>query len=125
MGARQVHLFDRTADETITWLAEKDSALNTVLTSTGHDVQTIQSLVKKHDTFVADIAAVKVQVEQLSADANSLGEKLPDAKEHVFVKLEKTMEALQKLLQKIASAKGQLRQSEQVQAFYDELGELT
>lgn len=41
-GARQVHIFDRTADETMAWIAEKDSTLSSVLSHAGHDAHTIR-----------------------------------------------------------------------------------
>lgn len=59
-GAKQVHVFDRTADETISWIQEKDSSL----TAEGYaqDLESIQALVRKHEVFQTDLAAVKEQV---------------------------------------------------------------
>lgn len=59
-GAKQVHVFDRTADETIGWIQEKDAAITT--DNYGQDLESIQSLVRKHEGFQADLAAVKEQV---------------------------------------------------------------
>jgi len=60
MGAKQVHVFDRTADETISWIQEKGALL--AAEDYGHDLDTIQTLIQKHQGFEADLAAVKEQV---------------------------------------------------------------
>lgn len=79
---------------------------------------------KKHDSLESDTAAVKTQVGQLRAEANRLGETYPDAKDHVFDKLEETTEALLQLSQKLSFAGEQLRQAGQVQAYFDDFAEL-
>lgn len=53
-----------------------------------------------------------------------LGETYPDAKAHVFDKLEETTEALLQVSQKLSFAGEQLRQAGQVQAYFDEFAEL-
>lgn len=65
-GAKQVHVFDRTADETIAWIQEKDSSISSE--GYGQDLETIQALVRKHDGFETDLAAVKEQVSLLKAN---------------------------------------------------------
>nr|WIM01459.1 non-erythrocytic spectrin beta chain [Limnephilus lunatus] len=122
-GARQVHIFDRTADETIQWIAEKESALSTELGG-GHDLHAIQALVKKHDAMEADLEAVKSQVDRLTSEAERLGSAFPDAKEHVSVKLEEVAEALGGLLGRAARGRQHLKQAGQLQALFDEYGEL-
>lgn len=52
-------MFDRTADETIAWILEKDAVI--CAEDYGQDLETIQSLVRKHEGFEADLAAVKEQ----------------------------------------------------------------
>lgn len=53
-------MFDRDADETIRWILEKDSLISSE--DYGHDLETIQSLARKHGGFERDLAAVKEQV---------------------------------------------------------------
>lgn len=55
-----MHVFDRTADETISWIQEKGALL--AAEDYGHDLDTIQTLIQKHQGFEADLAAVKEQV---------------------------------------------------------------
>ena len=59
-GAKQVHVFDRRADETIGWIQEKDATLSAQ--GYGQDLETIQTLVRQHQVFETDLAAVKEQV---------------------------------------------------------------
>ena len=59
-GAKQVHVFDRDADETIAWIAEKEAATSS--DDYGHDLDSIQALVRRHQGFERDLAAVKEQV---------------------------------------------------------------
>ncbi|CAG0903884.1 unnamed protein product, partial [Darwinula stevensoni] len=122
IGAKQVHVFDRTADETVAWIQEKE----TVLTSEdyGHDLESIQTLVRKHQGFERDLAAVKEQVEAVVKEAQRLASLFPDAREHVGVKHEETVEAWNELLEKSALRKDKLQQAEQLQAYFDEYREL-
>lgn len=48
-GAKQVHVFDRNADETITWIQEKEAVLSSE--DYGHDLESIQIMIRKHDGF--------------------------------------------------------------------------
>lgn len=60
-GAKQVHMFDRTADETISWIQEKEATLGSDH-EYAHDLETIQALVRKHQGLDTDLGAVKEQV---------------------------------------------------------------
>lgn len=57
-----MHVFDRTADETISWIQEKDALL--MAEDYDSNLETIQALVRKHEGFEADLAAVKEQVSE-------------------------------------------------------------
>ena len=48
-GAQQVHMFDKAADETISWLQEKEASLGS--DEYGYNLETIQALVQKHQGF--------------------------------------------------------------------------
>ncbi|KAH7971901.1 hypothetical protein HPB52_003666 [Rhipicephalus sanguineus] len=48
-GARQVHTFDRNADETISWIYEKEAVL--LNEDFGHDLESIQALSRRHEGF--------------------------------------------------------------------------
>ncbi|GFT80923.1 spectrin beta chain, non-erythrocytic 5 [Nephila pilipes] len=121
-GAKQVHTFDRSADETISWIHEKDSVLSNE--DYGQDLETIQALVRRHEGFERDLAAVKEQVVALVEEARRLAALFPDAKDHIDVKHEDVAEAWNQLLEKSAERKDKLQQAEQLQAYFDDYREL-
>lgn len=121
-GAKQVHVFDRTADETISWIAEKESSL--LADDYGQDLESIQALVRRHQGFEADLAAVRLQVEAVAEEATRLANIFPDAREHVEVKNEETLDAWNDLLDKSDQRKDKLKQAEQLQSYFDEYRDL-
>ncbi|XP_076029013.1 spectrin beta chain, non-erythrocytic 5 kst isoform X3 [Oratosquilla oratoria] len=121
-GAKQVHVFDRNADETISWIAEKDAIISSE--DYGHDLETIQGLARRHQGFERDLAAVKEQVESVVEEAKRLAELFPDAREHISVKHEETVEAWNDLLDKSAQRKDKLYQAEKLQSYFDDYREL-
>ncbi|XP_044739331.1 spectrin beta chain, non-erythrocytic 1 isoform X2 [Chrysoperla carnea] len=121
-GAKQVHVFDRTADETISWIAEKESSLAT--DDYGHDLESIQALGRSHQGFETDLAAVRKQVDAVAEEATRLAYLFPDAREHVEVKNEETFDAWNDLLDKAAQRKDKLKQAEQLQSYFDEYRDL-
>ncbi|XP_055551148.1 spectrin beta chain, non-erythrocytic 1 isoform X2 [Wyeomyia smithii] len=121
-GAKQVHLFDRTADETISWINEKISAV--LSDDYGHDLETIQALVRTHESFEAELGAIKEQLESVVSEAQKLGDTFPDAKEHIEVKRDETIEAWSELKEKTFQRKEKLMQAEQLQAYFDEYRDL-
>lgn len=121
-GAKQVHMYDRTADETISWINEK---IGDVLSEDfGHDLETIQALLRKHEGFETEVAAVKEQVEQVQSDAYKLCDTFPDAKEHIEVKREECLDSWTDLIEKSQQRKDKLAQAEQLQAYFDEYRDL-
>uniref|UniRef100_A0A182PG07 Spectrin beta chain n=1 Tax=Anopheles epiroticus TaxID=199890 RepID=A0A182PG07_9DIPT len=121
-GARQVHVFDRTADETIAWINEKISAV--LSEDYGHDLETIQSLARTHEAFEAELGAIKEQLESVVNEAQKLAETYPDAKEHVEVKRDETIEVWSDLKERTVQRKEKLMQAEQLQAYFDEYRDL-
>ncbi|XP_076644007.1 spectrin beta chain, non-erythrocytic 5 kst isoform X2 [Halictus rubicundus] len=121
-GAKQVHMFDRTADETISWIQEKETALSS--DGYGHDLETIQALVRKHQGFETDLGAVKEQVELLMEEASRLIELFPDARTHIDVKHQEAEAAWNELLEKAAQRRSKLSQAEQLQSYLGEYRDL-
>lgn len=121
-GAKKVHMYDRTADETITWLNEK---IGDVLSEDyGQDLETIQALVRKHELFETEVAAVREHVESVQTEAKQLADAFPDAKDHIEVKKEEAVEAWSELIEKAQQRKEKLTQAEQLQAYFDEYRDL-
>lgn len=121
-GAKQVHVYDRRADETIAWIAEKEA--NVLSEDYGQDLETIQALVRKHEVFNTELGAVKEQVDAVNEEAKRLAETYPDAKEHIEVKRDETVDIWSELLEKTVARKDKLRQAEQLQAYFDEYRDL-
>ncbi|XP_026745926.1 spectrin beta chain, non-erythrocytic 1 isoform X2 [Trichoplusia ni] len=122
-GARQVHEFDRSAEETAAWVGEKDSAL-------GSDSLPPRSLHELHaqkrslHALRADLDAIRAAHDKLQEEADRLGTAFPDAKEHVSAKLEDVTEALESLVTRADQCTQQLELAGQLQAYFDTYQEL-
>uniref|UniRef100_A0AAG5CRA5 Spectrin beta chain n=1 Tax=Anopheles atroparvus TaxID=41427 RepID=A0AAG5CRA5_ANOAO len=121
-GARQVHVFDRTADETIAWINEKIASV--LSEDYGHDLETIQSLVRTHEAFETELVAIKEQLESVIGEAQKLADTYPDAKEHIEVKRDETIEVWSELKDRTVQRKEKLAQAEQLQAYFDDYRDL-
>nr|XP_022910961.1 spectrin beta chain, non-erythrocytic 5 isoform X3 [Onthophagus taurus] len=118
IGARQVHVFDRTADETIGWIQEKESNLN--MDVYAQDLEGIQAMVRKHNTFESELKAVKEQIDAIDQESNKLIEQFPDAEDHIAVKRDDAFNAWEDLQTKSNRRKDNLQQAEQLQAYFDQ-----
>ncbi|KAH8300440.1 hypothetical protein KR018_005664 [Drosophila ironensis] len=121
-GAKQVHVYDRVADETIQLINEKDASL--ISEDYGQDLESIQALGRKHQVFESELVAIQGQVDSVLAEAGKLGEIYPDAKEHIEVKRDETVEAWTDLKEKTSARKSKLSQAEQLQSYFDEYRDL-
>ncbi|KAK4883333.1 hypothetical protein RN001_006652 [Aquatica leii] len=121
-GAKQIHIFDRTADETIAWIIEKEA--NLAIDTYDQDLESIQALVRKHAGFETELVAVKEQVEAIEKEAHRLSELFPDAEEHIEVKKEDTLNVWEELQTKTSHRKENLQQAEQLQAYFDQYQDL-
>jgi len=121
-GAKQVHVFDKNADETITWIGEKEAEISTE--ELGQDLETIQSLIERQQGFNRDVEAIKDQVSEVEKEADVLSELFPDAAAHIESKREDARLALD-TLQDMAKSRGEkLLQNQQLQRYFDDYREL-
>ncbi|XP_060809257.1 spectrin beta chain, non-erythrocytic 5 isoform X2 [Amyelois transitella] len=122
-GARQVHEFDRSADETSAWIAEKQSAL-------GADGAAARSLHALHaqrrrlHALQADLDAIRAKHQELQNEADRLSSAFPDAAEHVSAKLEEVSAALAELEAAAGRSSQQLSLAGQLQAYFPHHNEL-
>jgi spectrin beta len=121
-GAKQVHIFDRTADETIAWVQEKTSAM--YAEGYGHDLESIQALVRKHQGYERDMEALKSQVDTVNSEALRLSALFPDAKEHIDAKNEELNDSFIELQTEAKLRCEKLQQAEKLQAYFDEYRDL-
>ncbi|BFZ06026.1 hypothetical protein BsWGS_09066 [Bradybaena similaris] len=71
-GALEIQRFNRDADETISWIQEKDLVLST--DDYGRDLASVQALQRKHDGVERDLAALEEKVTTLLAETGRLQE---------------------------------------------------
>ncbi|XP_045506256.1 spectrin beta chain, non-erythrocytic 1 [Colias croceus] len=111
-GARQVHEFDRSAEETLAWVAEKEATLQLL-----REIHQLKAL-------AADVDAIREKHKHLRNEADRLGAAFPDAREHVQAKLEDVSDALHALEGSAARCDQQLQLAGQLQAYFDTYQEL-
>lgn len=117
-GAKLVHTFDRTSDETIAWILEKESSLN--LDYYSQNLEDTQALLRKHTAFENELVAVKSQVDGVEEEAERLITLFPDAEEHIDVKREDVRMAWDDLSKKAEETKEKLYQTEHLQSYFDQ-----
>lgn len=121
-GAKQVHVFDKNADETIAWIGEKEAEIST--DELGQDLETIQSLLERQQGLQRDLAAIQEQVAAVEKEAAVLSELFPDAAAHIGSKREETRGALTNLLEMSSERDERLRQNQLIQRYFDDYREL-
>lgn len=119
-GARQVHEFDRSADETGAWIEEKERALSELSPSAHAQPAHGRAL----HALRADLHAVRDQHQRLRDEAARLGETFPDAREHLSSKLEDVTEALDALERRAEHCAQQQELASHLQAYFGTYQEL-
>ncbi|XP_070576983.1 spectrin beta chain, non-erythrocytic 5-like isoform X4 [Ptychodera flava] len=122
-SAKQVHQFDHDADETRVWILEKDSAVSSE--DFGHDLVSVQALLRKHEGIERDLAALGEQVEATCNNAEHLVQLYPESSDRIMVKREEVVQSWNTLLEKADQRKDKLCQSEQLQSYFDNYRELS
>ncbi|XP_063958759.1 spectrin beta chain, non-erythrocytic 5-like isoform X1 [Lytechinus pictus] len=120
---RVVHAFDRDIAETLAWIQEKDTAISSE--DYGHDLPSVQALVRRHSGFERDLVAVEEKVESTSAQAAQLVEEYTDAYQHISEENDTMVSAWNMLLERAALRKDRLMQAEQLQLYFNEFRELS
>ncbi|VEN48181.1 unnamed protein product [Callosobruchus maculatus] len=121
-GAKQVHVFDRTAEEIISWIQEKEADLS--YGAYIQDSEAIEQLLRKHQALETEMKAIKDKVDYIEQEGDRLIAEFPDTKDHIDDKREDTVSAWEDLQLKAEREKDYLQQSEQLQSYFDEYHEL-
>ncbi|CAH1792768.1 unnamed protein product [Owenia fusiformis] len=121
-GAKQVHTFDRDADDAIDWVLEKDGWMSSE--DYGHDLESVQTLVSRHHGAEGDVAAIGEQVGTITKEASRLCNTFPDAQEHIKTKQEDMISDYQQLTEKTAQRNLKLKQAEQLQMYFNDYRDL-
>ncbi|XP_061172689.1 spectrin beta chain, non-erythrocytic 5-like [Saccostrea echinata] len=121
-AAKEVHMYGRDADDTLDWIQEKEGLVSTE--DYGHDLESVQSLISKHEGFERDLAAISEQVEAITKEAERLIGQYPDAQEHIAVKHEEMVQCWNILVEKASQRKEKLQQADQLQLYFNDYREL-
>ena len=89
----------RDADETISWIAEKDTVLSS--DDYGRDLASVNALLRKHEALERDLAALEDKVIVLGAESDRLQECHPDSSENIASKQEELVTAWESLRKKV------------------------
>ncbi|BFZ07506.1 hypothetical protein BsWGS_10543 [Bradybaena similaris] len=122
-GAKEVHMYGRDADDTLEWIQEKDLIVSG--DDYGHDLESSQALMSRHEGLERDMAAISEQVENITKEAERLINTFPDAQEHIATKHEEMVGAWNTLVEKASQRKEKLAQAEQLQMYFNDYRELT
>ncbi|GFO34699.1 spectrin beta chain, non-erythrocytic 5-like, partial [Plakobranchus ocellatus] len=122
-GAKEVHMYGRDADDTLEWIQEKDLVVSS--DDYGHDLESSQALLSRHDGLERDMAAISDQVESITKEAERLIGTFPDAQEHIAAKHEEMVGAWNMLVEKAGHRKEKLIQAESLQMYFNDFRELT
>ncbi|XP_008201528.1 spectrin alpha chain, non-erythrocytic 1 isoform X2 [Tribolium castaneum] len=121
-GAKRVHVFDRTAEEIISWIQEKKADLS--YDTFGQDLESIQDLLRKHQALENEMKVIREKVENVEQEGEKLINEFPDTKEHIDDKCEDMLSAWGSLQTEAARRKDHLQQAEQLQAYFDQFQDL-
>ncbi|XP_074649217.1 spectrin beta chain-like isoform X2 [Tubulanus polymorphus] len=124
-AAKQVHSFDREADDLIEWINEKEGMASS--DNYGHDLETVETLVRKHEGFERDLAAVGEKVENLTKESKKLQDHFTDnrdAKDRIHSKHIQYIQAWNTLLDKASSRGQKLMKAKELQVYFDDYREL-
>ncbi|XP_066294877.1 spectrin alpha chain, non-erythrocytic 1-like isoform X24 [Branchiostoma lanceolatum] len=114
-GAAEIQRFNRDADETISWINEKDSTLSSE--DIGKDLPEVQALQRKHEGVERDLAALEDKVTTLSAEADRLQSAHPDSAEDIGTKKDEVLTAWDRIKTKGEERKSRLNDSYRLQRF--------
>ncbi|PVD25646.1 hypothetical protein C0Q70_13305 [Pomacea canaliculata] len=116
-------MYGRDADDTLDWIQEKVGIVSS--DDFGHDLESVQALISRHDGLERDLAAISKQVESITQEAERLIVHFPDAQQHIAAKHEEMVKAWNGLVEKSTIRKEKLVQAEQLQMYFNDYRELT
>ncbi|KAI5727770.1 hypothetical protein M8J77_006684 [Diaphorina citri] len=108
-GAHEIQRFNRDADETVAWIAEKDAVLSS--DEYGRDLASVQTLQRKHEGVERDLAALEDKVSTLGAEADRLCGIHSDHGDQIQAKRAEIVEYWERLTGKAKGRKQKLDES--------------
>ena len=123
LGAHEIQRFNRDADETISWIAEKDLLLSS--DDFGKDLASVQTLQRKHDGVERDLAALNDKVGTLMAEAKNLCSLHPQHADQINTKENEISSTWEALINKAKERKSRLEASYLLHRFLADFRDLT
>jgi len=123
LGAHEIQRFNRDADETISWIAEKDSVLSS--DDYGKDLASVQTLQRKHEGIERDLAALEDRVRTIGEEASRLCEIHPEHAEQIQAKHKEIEANWSGLIEKARQRKLKLDESYYLHRFLADFRDLT
>ncbi|XP_053553803.1 spectrin beta chain, non-erythrocytic 5 [Bombina bombina] len=120
--AHQVHQFDHEVDELMSWMQEKEVAVDT--DDYGYDLPGVQTLLSHHEGFERDLAAIRKEVERIAKVGQYICQLHPPVQKNVAEKMEEVSQSWGSLFKKSQERKEKLKQAEHVHLYFSDCGEL-
>ena len=121
-GAQEIQRFNRDADETITWITEKDVLISSEY---GKDLASVQTLQRKHETLERDLAALEDKVRALTAEAERLQTIHSEHSQDIQSKHEEIKSCWETLISKAKEHRQKLDESYFLHRFLSDYRDLT
>lgn len=122
-GSQEIQKFNRDADETISWINEKDLLLST--DDYGKDLASVQTLQRKHDGLERDLAALSDKVGTLGKEADQLCQLHPENADEINAKKNEIISTWEALCAKATERKQRLEESYLLHRFLADFRDLT
>ena len=122
-GAHEIQRFNRDADETIAWIAEKDSVLSA--DDFGKDLASVQTLQRKHEGIERDLAALEDRVRTINQEAKRLCSIHGEHAEQINAKNDQIERSWDELVSKAKERKKKLDESYYLHRFLADYRDLT
>ncbi|XP_049820921.1 spectrin alpha chain isoform X3 [Aethina tumida] len=121
-GAHEIQRFNRDADETVTWISEKDVVLSS--DDYGRDLASVQALQRKHEGVERDLAALEDKVLNLGKEADRLSGVHADHQDQIQAKREEIEGYWRSLTGKAKERKDKLEESYALHRFLADFRDL-
>lgn len=121
-GAKEIQQFNRDADETISWINEKDAIISP--DDYGRDMVSVLTLQRKHEGVERELIALGEKVAALEAEAEKHADKHPDLRDAIMLKLKEIQHVWQSLERKSNDRKLRLQNSYLLHQFYADYRDL-
>lgn len=112
-SAHEVQRFQREADDTRDWIAEKDKMLDS--DDYGNDLRSVLALQRKHEGLESDLLALNERIKQLNETAERLRQNDPRSTDTLFTKQEEINREWEKIVDKANARKAKLIDSHNLQ----------